>query len=117
MLLLIARGRPEDAPGVLGAGMAAVAAYLLLAPTAMHPWYAVWIVPFLTVRPSPAFLWLTGALVLSYLKYVWEPAGLPLWARALEYLPLYGLLAWEWLSGRAAWAPANRRPGWRATVV
>ncbi|MCI0369962.1 MAG: glycosyltransferase 87 family protein [candidate division NC10 bacterium] len=117
VLLLIARGRTEDSPGIFRAGMAAVAAYLVLVPTAMHPWYAVWIVPFLAVRPSPAFLWLTGALVLSYLKYFWEPAGLPLWARAVEFLPLYGLLVWEWRTGRAALASSGHRRGWRPGVA
>jgi succinate dehydrogenase hydrophobic anchor subunit len=117
VLLWIARGRAEDPSGVFQAGMAAVAAYLVLAPTAMHPWYAVWILPFLTVRPSAAWLWFSGAVALSYLKYAWEPAAFPFWARAVEFLPLYGLLVWEWRTGRAALASAGRRPGWRQGVA
>ncbi len=100
VLLRIGRGRPEDAAGVFEAGMAAGAVYLILVPTAMHPWYAVWILPFLTVRPSLAWLWFSGAVTLSYLKYAWAPTGFPFWVRAVEFLPLYGLLAWEWWSGR-----------------
>jgi hypothetical protein len=97
--------------------MVAVAAYLVLAPTAMHPWYAVWILPFLTVRPSAAWLWFSGAVALSYLKYAWEPAAFPFWARAVEFLPLYGLLVWEWRTGRGALASAGRRPGWQPGVA
>jgi len=85
--------RPTPGPDdVCRAGMAAVAAYLVLVPTALHPWYAVWMLPFLTVYPSAAWFWFTGMVPLSYLKYAWEPAGLPLWVRLVEFLPLYGLL-------------------------
>lgn len=117
VLLFIARGRTEDASGVFRAGMAAAAAYLVLVPTAMHPWYAVWILPFLAVRPSAAWFWFTGAVVLSYLKYAWEPTGFPFWARAVEFLPLYGLLAWDWRAGRAVRAWPDHRPGWRPGVA
>ncbi|MBI4588378.1 MAG: DUF2029 domain-containing protein [Candidatus Rokubacteria bacterium] len=110
----------EDPEGVFRAGMAAVAAYLILVPTAMHPWYAVWILPFLAVRPSSAWLWFTGAVTLSYLGYAYRPVLVPLWARAAEFLPLYGLLAWEWWSarfrlaspgGESAWQPGFAPPG------
>ncbi len=102
VLILIGRAHGRGVLGIFRAGMAAVAAYLVLVPTAMHPWYAVWILPFLTVHRSAAWLWFTGAVPLSYLKYAWGPTGLPLWVRLLEFLPLYGLLVWEWRAGRAA---------------
>jgi succinate dehydrogenase hydrophobic anchor subunit len=106
VLFRIGRGRSEDARGVFEAGLAAVAAYLVLVPTAMHPWYAVWILPFLTVRPSLAWLWFSGAVTLSYLTYNW---GFPFWLRAVEFLPLYALLAWEWRRpGAGVGAPAGR---------
>ncbi|MGH7534665.1 MAG: glycosyltransferase family 87 protein, partial [Gemmatimonadales bacterium] len=117
VLLWIGRGRAENARGVFRAGMAAAAAYLVLVPTAMHAWYAVWILPFLTVQASAAWLWFTGAVALSYLKYAWEPAGFPFWVRAVEFLPLYGLLAWEWRAGRAVPAPPGHRPGWQPGVA
>ncbi len=114
VLLKIGRGRTEDARGVFQAGMATVAAYLILVPTAMHPWYAVWILPFLTVRPSLAWLWFTGAVTLSYLKYAWDPTGFPFWIRAVEFLPLYALLAWEWWSGRTGIAASGQGREWQA---
>ena len=95
VLVAIRRRLKEGAQGVFAAGFATVAAYLVLVPTALHAWYVVWLVPFLTVKPSPGWLWLSGAVTLSYLTYAWSPAPFPLWARALEFLPLGALLAWE----------------------
>jgi hypothetical protein len=114
VLVRIGRRRPAGPAGVFQAAMAAVAAYLVLVPTAMHAWYAVWILPFLTVRRSPAWLWFTGTVSLSYLTYAW--AGLPLWVRLVEYLPLYGLLLWEWRRARgrdARDAPGGCEPATR----
>lgn len=111
----IARDRREDAAGIFRVGMGAAAAYLVLVPTAMHAWYALWILPFATVRPSPAWLWWSGAVSLSYLTYAW--GEFPFWVRALEFWPLYGLLAWEWWTGRAAAMPAAPRAEWRSGVT
>ncbi len=108
VLVRTGRGLTEDAAGVFRAGMAAASAYLLLVPTAMHPWYAAWILPFLAVRLSPAWLWFTGAVSLSYLGYLWQPTVVPLWLRAIEFLPLYALLLWESRrerAGRSVTAP------------
>jgi hypothetical protein len=96
VLVRLGRRRSEGAAGVLAAGRGAVAAYLVLVPTAMHAWYAAWMLPFLTLQPSLAWLWFTGAVSLSYLKYAW--GDLPVWLRLIEYLPLYGLLVWEWVA-------------------
>jgi hypothetical protein len=117
-LVAIARRRTEDPVGIFRAGMAAVAAYLFLVPTAMHPWYVLWVLPFTAVQPSAAWLYFSGAVSLSYLKYAWEPAGLPPWVLAVEYFPLYGLLAWEWGRDRGGLlphdaGPGSRRPGLR----
>jgi hypothetical protein len=71
----------------------------------MHPWYVVWMVPFLALTRSPAWLYFSGAVTLSYLKYVVEPAPFPWWAWAAEYLPLYALLSvagWRMLARRVA---------------
>ncbi len=91
-LVLIARCTRQDSRGLWRASALAVGAYLLLVPTAMHPWYVMWMVPFLCVRPSPAWLWFSGAVTLSYVAYVVAPAPLPWWAWVLQYGPLYALL-------------------------
>lgn len=111
VLLRVQRARGEDARCVFQAGAAAVAAYLVLLPTAMHPWYALWMLPFLTIAPSAAWLWFTGAVTLSYLGYAWKPAPFPGWLRALEFWPLYGLLLWSATVRRGAGAGAGTRGG------
>ena len=40
-------------------------AYLLLSPT-LHPWYLLWILPFLALFPNPAWLLLSGLVFLAY---------------------------------------------------
>ena len=69
-------------------------AILLLTPT-MHPWYLLWILPLLALFESPAWMFLTVSVALSYhAAYLAEP-GQPwhelLWVKALEYLPFYVL--------------------------
>ena len=82
----------------------------LLVPTSMHPWYVLWMVPFLCFRRWPAWLYFSGAVTLSYMSYVVEPAPMPWWAWLAEYGPLYALLL------HAAWrARAQRGPGGAGT--
>jgi alpha-1,6-mannosyltransferase len=104
-LVAIARTRRPEPQGTWEAAALAAGAYLLLVPTSMHPWYVVWMVPFLALTRSPAWLYFSGAVTLSYLKYVVEPAPFPWWAWAAEYLPLYALLSvagWRMLARRVA---------------
>lgn len=99
-LVLIARTRKPEAAGLWRATALAVGAYVLLVPTAMHPWYVLWVVPFLCVNPSPALLFFSAAVTLSYVQYVVEPQVMPWWAWLAEYGPLYALVVWEWRAGR-----------------
>lgn len=70
--------------------------YLLTLPTALHPWYALWLLPWLCVAPCASWLWLLSAVPLSYLKYS-EPGGvMPAWVTPLEFGPTGLLLAWQW---------------------
>jgi hypothetical protein len=94
VLLRIRSRLCEGVDGIFAAGFAAVAAWLLLVPTALHAWYVLWMLPLLAVVPSAAWVWLSGAVVLSYLKYGWSE--LPLWARVVEFVPLYALVIWQW---------------------
>ncbi len=70
--------------------------FTLLSPT-LHPWYLLWILPFLPFFPNPAWLCLSGLVVLSYEvlgRYlhlgVWEEQA---WVRLVEFAPFYLLLA------------------------
>jgi hypothetical protein len=72
--------------------------FLLLAPT-LHPWYLCWMVPFLVIFPSRAWIIFTGSVFLSYfiLKGYVE-AGV--WnenmaVKLFEYLPFYGFLLYD----------------------
>jgi hypothetical protein len=86
LALVLAAARTEP----VAAGIAVVAASLLLGPNVL-PWYALWFLPFLVVRPEPAALLFTGTVAFAYLVYPawqsgerWEVG----WGiRALEYGP------------------------------
>lgn len=87
-----------------------IGAVLLLTAT-VHPWYLIWIVPFLCFYPSPAWMYLTLGVALSYHSaYLSEP-GRPwedlLWVKVLEYGPFFALAAWSGVR-------AVRRDGLRA---
>jgi len=104
VLISIGRANPGGAVGMTRAGALAVSTYLLLVPTAMHPWYVLWIVPFLCFGLWPAWLYWSGAVTFSYMSYVVEPAPIPWWAWLAEYGPLYALLlhaGWRALAHRA----------------
>lgn len=70
---------------------------ILLTPT-LHPWYVLWILPFLCLFPYPGWILFSGTIVLSY--SVWPRYlstghwNLNRWVQFLEYAPLYGFLIW-----------------------
>jgi len=71
---------------------------LVLSPT-VYPWYLCWIVPFLCFYTSRAWLFLTGAVVLSYTVWphfyrsgLWEVSWLVM---LIEYAPFFGLLVYD----------------------
>ncbi|MCE2447317.1 MAG: hypothetical protein J4F35_02670, partial [Candidatus Latescibacteria bacterium] len=47
------------------AAFATLGAYVLLSPT-VHPWYLLWVLPFLAFFPSPAWILLSGLIFLAY---------------------------------------------------
>ncbi len=71
-----------------------VATVLTLLTLTLHPWYLLWLLPLLTIQPRPAWIYLTGAISLSYLFYI-VPAARAL-IGAVEYLPFFALLVWHW---------------------
>jgi hypothetical protein len=96
LLAVIFRG---TRPGEKGLD-ATVAEILLLFGTfvtfaqTVHPWYLLWVLPFLAIRTRASWLCLSGAITLSYLKYTDEHLRMPLWAGIMEYLPFYLLALW-----------------------
>ncbi|MGB4781355.1 glycosyltransferase family 87 protein [Candidatus Methylomirabilis sp.] len=82
----------EDQLDLYRKGYLMAGAYLLLLPTSFHPWYLVWLLPFLCLFPSWGWLYLSAAISLSYLTYTNEYFDFPLTLRFAEFLPLYFLL-------------------------
>lgn len=80
-------------------------AYMLLLPTSLHPWYLVWLLPFLCLYPSWGWLYLSGAISLSYLTYTNDHFDFPLTIRLVEFLPFYLLLL-----GQTGWHRWTVRP-------
>jgi hypothetical protein len=71
-------------------------AVLLLSPTA-HPWYVLWILPWLCLFPSAPWILLSGLVPLAYVNLgapgrELEPHP---WVRLVEYAPFFALLALE----------------------
>jgi hypothetical protein len=69
---------------------------ILLFTTTVHPWYLIWIVPYLCFYTNPAWLLLTGTVILSYHAPYLTPPGQP-WVehnlyKLLEYGPFFALL-------------------------
>jgi len=77
-----------------------MSAYLLLVPTTFHPWYVIWLLPCLCFYPSWGWLYLSGALSLSYLAYLRRDLMVPISLHLLEFLPLYVLLLAQWVRQR-----------------
>ncbi|MCA9750951.1 MAG: hypothetical protein KC591_02075 [Gemmatimonadetes bacterium] len=97
----------------LAAGGIVVAMLLALSPT-VHPWYALWLVPFVPFLPRALELGATTFLL--FLPVVYASAWTllrtgewtePLWSRVLGWAPALLVTAW------AAWrqASASRRAG------
>jgi hypothetical protein len=89
----------------------AIGVWLALGPFSVHPWYVLWMVPFLCGTPAPAWLYFSGAVVLSYAEYLVPSARLPWWAWLGEYGPLALLAAGAWRKTlRPTPAPLAVRP-------
>ena len=80
-----------------------IAALFLLSPT-QFPWYFLWMLPFLALRPRLSLLLLTALLPLYYGRSYLDARGLAqihdygiVW---LEFLPVWLLLLWETFKGR-----------------
>lgn len=76
----------------------ALQAAILLAPV-LEPWYLLWLIPLLCIRLSWAWLVFSGLVMLSYtvlVRFVHEGIWqIPLWAKWMEYGPLYAWLIWR----------------------
>ena len=101
---------------ILSAAFIIIAVLTLLSPT-LHPWYVIWVIPFLCFFPNPAWILFSGLVFLSYsvLKEyhttgVWQES---LVIRLWEYVPFYALLfsglVWKTIKKLKAHPPEKAR--------
>lgn len=85
---------------------------LLLSPTA-HPWYFLWILPWLCLFPSVPWILLSGLVALAYVNLGAAGRGLEPypWIRLVEYVPFFALLALERFRGERGGSGAPGRAG------
>jgi alpha-1,6-mannosyltransferase len=82
---------------------------IILMPAALHPWYVILIIPFLSFFPNAAWLIFSCAVALSYVKYVTPQGIMPTWVLVCEYLPLTAMLAGGWVYRRLIGGAAGRK--------
>ncbi len=97
------RKKPDTASQLCENCLIIVAALFLLSP-AQFPWYFIWLIPFLALRPRKSLLLLTMLLPLYYLRFYFSARGNVkvfdqgiVW---LEYAPVWLLLLREWFVAR-----------------
>jgi alpha-1,6-mannosyltransferase len=89
-LIVLMRNEVNRPSELLGRLWVIGTAMVLLTLT-LHPWYLLWLLPFLAVQPRAAWIFLSGAIALSYLFYM-VPTPPRVAIGALEYLPFFLLL-------------------------
>jgi len=101
LLCLLVWKQDRSDPAALSRSIFVFTGAVLLLQPVLHPWYLLWIAPWLVLFPSPAWLALTCLAPLSYTG-LW-------WARWVEYIPFF-LLLWPGppgLRGQAGLARAG----------
>ncbi len=99
----VCRTVPEQAIDLWDRALFIVAAVFLLSPT-QFPWYYVWLVPFLVIRPRYSLLILSALLPLYYLRFYFRAHdkgeffdNYVVW---FEYVPVWVMLGREWMIAR-----------------
>jgi hypothetical protein len=94
---------PEVGILPISASFVITATFLLLTPT-LHPWYIIWIIPFLIFIPNWSWLLFTFLVQISYhVLHDYQSLGVwqeQTWILVLEYVPFYIILIWEYLDRR-----------------
>jgi hypothetical protein len=100
---ILARGKIEGGLDLCEKCMLTVAALFLLSPT-QFPWYYIWLLPLLAIRPRASLLLLTALLPLYYLRFYYSPRGnvafFDYYIVWVEFVPVWCLLIWEFCRSR-----------------
>ena len=68
--------------------------YAFLSSPTANPWYLLWVLPFVVLKPAWSDVVLTAQIALSYHFYIHSQDYF--WVRTLEYLPYFVVLFWEY---------------------
>lgn len=94
----LCRRPATDGRAVCERAMWITAGLFLLSPTA-YPWYWLWLLPMLVVRPSPGLMILTALLPMYYLRFPLHELGRDEWFRYgvvwAQFAPAFILLIYE----------------------
>jgi alpha-1,6-mannosyltransferase len=108
----LAEARPE---ALIERACVVLGAHLLFIYPAFHPWYLLSLMPFLALSPAPAWIYLSLAIPLSYLKYLAPDGLMPGWVTWAQFAPLYVLLGLQYARIKALdewrypWQPGSQR--------
>ncbi len=88
---------------------------LLISPT-LHPWYVVWIIPFLCFYPNPGWFIFSGLVLLTYAMLpeyrstgIWRESDTMLW---VQYVPFYSIFLF--FVTRSFWQKRKAHPSPKA---
>jgi len=97
MAFCVRRFRPTF-DSLVSSAIVITATLFLLSPT-QFPWYYLWLLPLLALRPMWSLLALTVTLPLYYLRFPMDAMGHAAWFDYgfvwFEFVPVWLLLAWE----------------------
>ncbi len=106
----VASRKQEGAKTLFEHSLWIITAVYFLSPT-QFPWYFVWMIPFLVIRPRGSLLLFTALLPLYYLRYYFEARGSVeifdfgiVW---IEFVPVWILLIREWYLSRRNSQPSH----------
>jgi hypothetical protein len=102
---LLARGKIESGIDLGEKCLFIAAAIFLLSPT-QFPWYFIWVLPFLAIRPRASLLMFTALLPLHYLRFYFKARGdVGIFDNGIvwiEFVPVWLMLAWEFWRSRTS---------------
>jgi hypothetical protein len=88
----------DDPKQLIKYSLILIGLYLILTPT-FHPWYIIWLIPFLCIFRYKSWILLSGTLIFSYYIYIdfdtlgiWQEIW---WIILIEYLPFYIVFIYE----------------------
>ncbi|RJQ74315.1 MAG: DUF2029 domain-containing protein [Desulfobacteraceae bacterium] len=99
---------PKNAVSALWFAYMLTGLVFVLASGSLQPWYIVSIIPFLALFFSPAWIYFSLVICLSYLTFLTPDHTPPEWVRAVEYVPFFILLSLEYIAffnPRRIWFP------------